>query len=123
MNVNDVLLNILYLVISLAVTIGGAYAAKLIRTNTDLKYRDEIADAVVTATACVQQTFVDKAKESNCFGADMQASAREKAIDMAIELLSASAKDYLYHGRTENGVEEYLTVLIEESVRMMKREV
>ena len=120
---NEILINILYLVISVAISVGGAYAAKYIKTKTDLKYKDEIAAAVVTSTGYVQQTLVDNAKRLGRFTDSKQEEARMKAIDMAEELLSAGAWNYLNKDRSESEVNDYLTALIEESVRLMKKEV
>lgn len=122
MTVNEMLLNLLYLILSLAISVGGAFLAKYIKTDTDLKNKDEIAEAVIAATACVQQTFVYEAKKTNKFDDDAQKQAMNMAINMTTELLSATAKNYLYRNRGESEVREYLATLIEESVRRMKKE-
>ena len=117
---NTLLINLLYLVLSAAISVGGVFAAKWLKTNTDLKYKDEIAEAVVTATGYVQQTFVDGAKKYGGF-TDEKEEARRQALKMTEELLSSAALNYLYKDRTRHEVKDYLTALIEESVRLMKK--
>ena len=118
---NTLLINLLYLVLSAAISVGGVFAAKWLKTNTDLKYKDEIAEAVVTATGYVQQTFVDGAKKYGAFTDAKQEEARKQALKMTEELLSSAALNYLYKDRTRHEVKDYLTALIEESVRLMKK--
>ena len=118
---SEIMINILYVVLSAAITIGGAFAAKYIKTKTDLKYKDEIAEAVAIATGCVQQTFVDGAKKYGAFTDAKQEEARRQALKMTEELLSSAALNYLYKDRTKYEVKDYLTALIEESVRLMKK--
>ena len=118
---NAILINVLYLVLSAAISIGGIFAAKWLKTNTELKYKDEIAEAVAIATGYVQQTFVDGAKKYGTFTDAKQEEARKQALKMTEELLSSAALNYLYKDRTKYEVKDYLTVLIEESVRLMKK--
>ena len=118
---SEIMINVLYVVLSAAITIGGAFAAKYIKTKTDLRYKDEIAEAVAVATGYVQQTFVDNAKRYGRFTDEKQEEARKKALKMTEELLSSAAYNYLCKDRTSYEVKDYLTALIEESVRLMKK--
>ena len=118
---NDIMLNILYAVISTALAIGGAFAVRYIRTKTNWQFKNEIADAVITATAYVQQTYVDNLKEDRIFFAEEQAEARNRVIDIVLDSISLSAKNYLYHNRGLTDVRDYITHFIEESVRNMKK--
>ena len=122
MNVTQILLSLLYFVLSIVASVGGTYAAKLIKANTNLKYKNEIADAISAATACVQQTFVDKAKKEGLFDDAKQEEAREIAIGKATEMLSEGAWRYLNNGRDVSSVRDYLISLIEEAVRSMKKD-
>lgn len=119
---NEILLDILYVVISAALTVGGAFAVRYIRSKTNWQYKDEIADAVTIAVAFVQQTFVDGMKKENAFDRDSQKKAVQKALDAVQTLLTAPARDYLYHNRSEEEVNDYLVALIEDAVRAQKKE-
>lgn len=119
---NEILLDILYVVISAALTVGAAFAVRYIRSKTNWQYKDEIADAVTIAVAFVQQTFVDGMKKSNTFDRENQKKAVQKALDAVQTLLTAPAKEYLYHNRSEEEVNDYLVALIEDAVRTQKKE-
>ena len=117
---NEILLDILYVVISAALTVGGAFAVRYIRTKTNWQYKNEIAEAVTIAVAFVQQTFVDGMKKKEAFDTENQKKAVQKALEAVSTLLSASAKVYLYHNRSEEEANDYLVALIEEAVRTQK---
>lgn len=117
---NDILLDVLYVVISAALTVGGAFAVRYIRSKTNWQYKNEIAEAVTIAVAFVQQTFVDGMKKNENFGVENQKKAVQKALEAVSTLLTAPAKDYLYHNRTEEEVNDYLVALIEDAVRTQK---
>lgn len=119
---NEILLDVLYVVISAALTVGGAFAVRYIRTKTNWQYKDEIADAVTIAVAFVQQTFVDSMKKNDDFGKENQEKAVRMALDAVSTLLTAPAKEYLYRNRTEAQANEYLVTMIEEAVRAQKKE-
>ena len=120
---NEYLLDILYVVISTALTVGGALLVWYIRTKTNCQFKDEIAEAVSIAVGYVQQTFVDGKKKSDDFKEDNQKIALQKALETTSTLLSTPAKEYLNRGRTESQADEYLVALIEEAVRTQKKEV
>lgn len=119
---NEILLDVLYVVLSAALTVGAAFAVRYIRSKTNWQYKDEIADAVTIAVAFVQQTFVDGMKKNESFNIENQKKAVQKALDAVSTLLTQPAKDYLYKNRTEEQANEYLVALIEEAVRTQKKE-
>lgn len=119
---NEILLDVLYVVLSAALTVGGAFAVRYIRSKTNWQYKDEIADAVTIAVAFVQQTFVDGLKKSDDFSKEKQEEAVQKALEAVSTLLTAPAKEYLYRNRTESEANDYLVALIEDAVRTQKKE-
>ena len=95
-----------------AVKSGNATASFLIK---------EIADAISTAVTYVSQTYVDALKNSGQFTLENQKEAFQKAMDMAMEILSQEARDFIrkMYGNLTN----YLTARIEAEVRLQKNSV
>ena len=116
---NDVLLNILYTILSIVLSVGGGIAVYVIREKTGWKYKDEIADAVKVAVGYVQQTFVDGLKKEGMFLEDEQKQALNKALNVTKVLLTEGAKAFL----EKRGVDDsYLVYLIEDAVMKQKKE-
>ena len=95
-----------------AVKSGNATASFLIK---------EIADAISTVVTYVSQTYVDALKNSGQFTLENQKEAFQKAMDMAMEILSQEARDFIrkMYGNLTN----YLTARIEAEVRLQKNSV
>lgn len=89
-------------------------------TNNDLaaSYIREAADAVTTAVTFTSQTYVDSLKNSGTFTVENQKEAFNKAMNKAVEILSAEAKEYL--AKAYGDLTNYLTTKIEAEVRNQK---
>lgn len=81
-------------------------------------YIDEVTNAVATAVTATSQTYVDALKKNGVFGKEAQAEALQKAKDTALSLLSPAAASFIYE--VYGDINDYLTVKIEETVRMQK---
>ncbi len=114
---NNTLQDILYIILSTVLSVGGAIVIYIIKEKTGWKYRDEIAAAVSTAVGFVQQTYVDELKKDGIFCDDEQEQARNMACVTVKALLTAGAKEYL----NKQG-DKYLIYLIENAVRKQKKE-
>lgn len=90
------------------------------KTNNDLaaSYINEAADAIATAVAFTSQTYVDSLKSSGTFTVESQKEAFNKALNKAVEILSAEAKEYLT--KAYGDLTTYLTTKIEAEVRNQK---
>lgn len=90
------------------------------KTNNDLatSYIREAADAVTTAVTFTSQTYVDNLKNSGTFTVENQKEAFNKAMNKAVEILSAEAKEYLT--KAYGDLTNYLTTKIEAEVRNQK---
>lgn len=90
------------------------------KTNNDLaaSYIREAADAVTTAVTFTSQTYVDNLKSSGTFTVENQKEAFNKAMNKAVEILSAEAKEYL--AKAYGDLTNYLTTKIEAEVRNQK---
>lgn len=90
------------------------------KTNNDLaaSYIREAADAVTTAVTFTSQTYVDNLKNSGAFTVENQKEAFNKAMNKAVEILSAEAKEYL--AKAYGDLTNYLTTKIEAEVRNQK---
>ena len=119
---NEIVFNILYILITIAATIISAVVVRYINAKTGSQYKDEIDTAAIAAVACVQQTFVDKMKADGKFDINQQSLARSYAVDNILASLTPAALNYLRRRRTDGEVHEYLVTLIEEAVRLQKKE-
>ena len=90
------------------------------KTNNELaaSYIKEAADAVTTAVTFTSQTYVDSLKNSGTFTVENQKEAFNKAMNKAVEILSAEAKEYLT--KAYGDLTNYLTTKIEAEVRNQK---
>ena len=90
------------------------------KTNNNLasSYIKEAADAVTTAVTFTSQTYVDSLKNSGTFTVENQKEAFNKAMNKAVEILSAEAKEYLT--KAYGDLTNYLTTKIEAEVRNQK---
>lgn len=90
------------------------------KTNNDLaaSYIKEAADAIATAVTFTSQTYVDNLKNSGTFTVENQKEAFNKAMNKAVEILSAEAKEYLT--KAYGDLTNYLTTKIEAEVRNQK---
>ncbi len=90
------------------------------KTNNDLaaSYIKEAADAITTAVTFTSQTYVDNLKNSGTFTVENQKEAFNKAMNKAVEILSAEAKEYLT--KAYGDLTNYLTTKIEAEVRNQK---
>lgn len=112
---------LLYAVISLATIILGAVVSNYLKTRTNLKYKDELAEAADIATSYVSQIFVDKAKADGEFSTDdAHAEALQMALGKMRDILTASTMEFISKGKTAEEVTELLTVFIEDKVREHK---
>lgn len=126
---NEFLAELLQAVIIAAVPVcatfvcrGIAALAKYIAGQTDNalaeKYIEEVADAVQTAVALVNQTYVDSLKQAGTFDVDAQRRALAKAYTRAEELLTAEARDFLT--RAYGDLDSYIISRVEAEVRAQK---
>ena len=126
----EILLDLLYLVLTVGVPFLTACLARYLRAKwqkTDADASDaaeqsalaEIARAVSDAVAMVSQTFVDSLKKSGAFDLDAQREALQKAIQAALDALSIETRSFV---QTAYGdLESYLTTRIEAEVRAQKQ--
>lgn len=118
---NDILLEILYVIISFILTVAAAFVIRYINAKTDSQYKDEVNDAVTAAVTYVQQVYVDRAKAAGSFEKQNQVEALNMAVTTAAALLTPEASNYLHRRRTEGEANDYLKTLIEEAVRIQKK--
>lgn len=90
------------------------------KTNNELaaSYIREAADAVATAVTFTSQTYVDNLKNSGAFTVENQKEAFNKAMNKAMEIMSAEAKNYL--AKAYGDLTNYLATKIEAEVRDQK---
>lgn len=109
---------IIKVTVPLVFMIVSAVVATFIQTKTNLKYKDEIANAAANSVMCVNQTYVDDKKKDGTFNTD---EAHNKALNMAIEktteLLSEGAKAFL---RRTKAPDDYIKTLVEKEVKEQK---
>lgn len=103
--------NILYDILYIIITGCGVAVAKYIvslinqkineiQVNTEIsqydklnRYIDDAQDAIAKAVLTVSQTFVDSLKNSGNFTPEAQKEAKEKAVEIAKELITEDAKE------------------------------
>ncbi len=126
----EVLLTVLQAVIITVVPVITTYLCNFLKqksnqaaakTNDDLaaSYIREVTDAVTTAVTFTSQTYVDNLKKSGTFTVENQKEAFNKALNKAVEILSAEAKEYL--AKAYGDLTNYLSTKIEAEVRNQKR--
>lgn len=57
------------------------------------KYIDSAQEVISKAVLTVSQTFVDSLKQSECFTKEAQEEAKQKAIDMAKQMITEESKN------------------------------
>lgn len=118
----EILLNLLYIVLTVGVPFLTACLARYLRAKwqkTDAETSaaaeqtalDEIACAVSVAVAMVSQTFVDELKRSGAFDPEAKKEALQKALQATLNALSIETRNFI---QTAYGsLESYLTNRIE----------
>lgn len=103
----DILYDILYIVITGCGVAVAKYIVSLInqkineiQINTEIsqydklnRYIDDAQDAIAKAVLTVSQTFVDSLKNSGNFTPEAQKEAKERAVEIAKELITEDAKE------------------------------
>ena len=101
---------------------GIAALAKYLTERTDdalmQKYLAEVSDAVQTAVAMLNQTYVDSLKQAGKFDEDAQRRALAKAYTKAEEMLTAEAREFLV--RAYGDLDSYIISKVEAEVRAQK---
>ena len=90
------------------------------RTDNELAatYTQEIADAVTTAVAYTNQTFVDQLKDTPQWDKTAMRTACHISMDKAVSLLTVEAEDFL--NRAYGDVSKWLRAKIEAEVALQK---
>ena len=125
----DLLLELLYGVITATVPVLAAFAVQLILRVKDKviaqtdstkqkQYADEIAKAIIDAVSATSQTYVDALKKAGKFDEAAQKEAAQKALTSALAAISPAAKQFIE--QMYGDVIEYLTTKIEAEVRSQK---
>lgn len=122
---NDVLSQVLQAVIIALVPIIASgiitlikNSVKKIENETAKKYAEQIATAVSDAVSATSQIYVDSLKKQNKFDVDAQKEAAQLALDICIESLSQSCKEFVK--KEYGGLGDYLSGKIEAEVRWQK---
>ena len=82
------------------------------------KKNAEVSDAVQTAVAMLNQTYVDSLKQAGKFDEDAQRRALAKAYTKAEEMLTAEAREFLV--RAYGDLDSYIISKVEAEVRNRK---
>lgn len=77
-----------------------------------------LKETVVDCVEATNQTFVDAIKASGEFTPEAQKAAFEKTLNAVTDILSEDAKEYLTEAFGD--LEEYITALIEATVKRVK---
>ena len=94
-------------------------AAKNTKNETLAKYILMLKETVVDCVEATNQTFVDaRIKASGEFTPEAQKAAFEKTLRAVTDILSEDAKEYL--SEAFGDLEEYITALIEATVKRVK---
>lgn len=129
MDIKEILLQILYIVITGTLPIIAACVAKYIKSVISKnaanikneKIRNLInyaGDAVSLAVTTVSQTYVDSLKKSGNFDKEAQITAKQMAIDKARAIISKEMRDAIETVYTS--FDSYLDSYIEGVVRVNK---
>lgn len=103
----DILYNMMYIIITGCGVAIAKYIVDLInkkineiQINTEIskydklnKYVDDAQDAIAKAVLTVSQVYVDSLKNSNSFTPEAQKEAKNKAIEIAKELITEDSKN------------------------------
>lgn len=82
-------------------------------------YIDILQELVTKAVIMVNQTYVDELKKTNSFSKEAQEQAFKKVYETVITSLSEDV--YLYLEQIIGNLDDYITVLIESSVKEQKK--
>jgi len=124
----DVLLQLLQAVITVATPIVAGYAVKALNAHAEQakaatanemaqRWIAEVANAITTAILYTSQTYVDALKDSGDFTVDRQKQAFKLAMEQAKSLLSKDALHFL--DMAYGDATAYLTSQIEAEVKTM----
>lgn len=80
---------------------------------------DQVQSAVATIVQSVNQTFVDDLKKSGSFSKESATEAKNKALEMAKELITDEAANAIE--QVYGNVDVYLDSLIENTVKELKK--
>ena len=125
----EFLFTLLQAVATAAIPVCAAFLVQFLRKkseqigaqidNMELKeLLDEVTDAVSTAVTYTSQTYVDALKKEGIFDVEAQKIALETSLNMAISLLSESARSAL--ATIYGNLDDYLVSTIEAEVRNQK---
>ena len=129
MNPQELLTTLLHAIVSVAVPIITRFAVQwltaqservktLTANETAARYIAEAADAVTTAVAYTQQTFVDVMKEYNEWTPATMREACHRAMGKATSLLTADAIRFI--GAAYGDINGWLRAQIEAEVSLQK---
>lgn len=127
----EMLLELLYAVITVAIPIISAYAISAIKKTGEnaaadtsyIKmqgYISEITDAVSNAVAATSQTYVDALKQAGTFDKRAQEEAAHRALVACCSSITPAATEFIESAYGD--VKEYLMNKIEAEVRKQKNE-
>ena len=128
-NLNEVLKNILYLIVTGVIPLLITYVIKLLKVkikslndNTKNKtiqsYIDNVIDVIESAVLYTTQTYVDSVKASGKFDEEAHKIAFQIAKEKALSLITEDAKEAITI--VYGDFNEYLSVKIEELVKVNK---
>ncbi len=128
----EFILTLLAAVLTTAISVATPYIVTFLKkkgvqiaTQTEnskaQKYINEATDAIATAVTAVSQTYVDALKADNAFTKEAQAEALNRAMNTAIAIMSAEAKEFIVSAYGD--LTTYLTAKIEENVRLQKSDI
>ena len=119
--IQTVLIPLLIALTGFAVKWINAKANQLKEKATDDRYFlyvDILQELVTKAVIMVNQTYVDELKKTNSFSKEAQIEAFNKVYETVIESLSEDVYSYLE--QIIGNLSDYITVLIESSVKIQK---
>lgn len=124
-NLNEILKNIVYIVITGILPIIVPYIIKLLNAKVDeltaniesekaKRYIDIIVDAISIAVTSVNQTYVDSLKQAGKFDDESAFTAKKLAMEKARDLISEDSKHFIelaygdFDKYLENAIESYV---------------
>lgn len=121
--IQTILIPLLIALTGFAVKWINAKANQLKEKATDDRYFlyiDILQELVTKAVIMVNQTYVDELKKTNSFSKEAQLEAFKKVYETVMTSLSEDVIVYLQ--QIIGNLDDYLTVLIESSVKEQKKE-
>lgn len=121
--------SITYIVITVILPIVTTYVVKQLRatiqktkfeslSNATNQWIKDASDIVLDIVLMIQQTYVDSLKKRGEFTQESAKEAKEKAMTMAMEMISEQSKDAITG--TYTSVEQWLDTQIESAVYSLK---